>query len=144
MKGYSTIETAVKDRFIAYFSDILDSTNTQIGDVDAVLDSIFTNDGDYGVVFEFGGGRPDPQTFAKAEWRWSIDGVFLIRYRGDETEDALRSIIDRLANIFTGVETLNNVAAFLRVSGINLAEPATINDIPFYWMPFSVEARDRY
>lgn len=144
MNGYNVIEAAVIERFIEYFPE-LDETRCQGGEMDKVVDAIFEQGADYGCVFEFAGGvHHHSERFNRTVFSWRMAGVIMIRYEEDVIEERLRDIASRLALIFHGNEArLDGESPFVQVVEIEMPEIARVNDIPFYWLPFMVQAVDQ-
>jgi hypothetical protein len=144
MVGYETIERAVIGRLLENFPEDLSATRVKAGDSDSVIDAIFSEENaNCGVYLEFGGGRPDRETFKDQHWKWTIAGVFLIRYHDVSDEKKVREIATKLARLFAVDARLGGVTPLARITDIDVAEPTRINDIPFFWLPFIVEALDR-
>ncbi len=144
MVGYKAIEDAFIARMLAVFPDKLNENRIKAGDPDSVFDAIFTEGATYGVILEFAGGRQDPHpVMSKIDWRWVISGIFVILYTGVEVEADVREIASRLADILNSDPRLGSTTPLARVSEVGVAEPTKVNDTPFYWLPFSVEAFDR-
>lgn len=143
MRGYSAIEQAVLDELLNIFSDELDSDRVAAGNLDSVLENLLKEpEGLYGLWTEFGGGSMETRKpFKTLVWTWTIQAVFVIR-KTDDIETNMRSIVDKLATLFADDHTLGNVSPYVRLVGIGDAAIITINDVPFYWVPFNVEAVD--
>jgi len=150
MVGYKAIEAAVVSRFLAYYPNELSATRCKGGDMDAVFDAIFSENKDYGAWFEFGGGkqRQNPAQ-TKNHWVWTIVGVFAIRFRddpevaGDDIETKLRNVMNLFPAVFDADRTLGGKTPLVELVDLGSAEPAKVNDLPFYWVPFVIEAFDR-
>lgn len=145
MIGYNTIESAVVERIIGTFPDELNSDVCKAGDFDAVLDNMFNSNNDYGCLVEFDGGfRMNNSPFDRLIWTWSMLGIFLVRYTGNqETEERMRDIVSKLATMFQDDFKLGGVTAIAHVSRVTTPDTAQINDIPFYWIPFQIDVIDR-
>lgn len=136
---YSVVESALITRLIETFSELSD-TRCRAGDVDGVFNAIFEEGEDYGCLIEFGGGRDAAKSpFDKSMWTWRTDCIFFIRY-GEDIETKMRAIVDKLAYLTApGQHTLGGTTPLARLYEIGVPEPGTVNDIPFYWIPFTVE-----
>ena len=137
--GYTVIEEAVREQFIAHF-DELDDKRCLIGDADKVVDNMFSSGELFGCYIEYNGGSElDRRPFKTSVWVWSIAGIFLIQY-SDEIEDKLRVIVDKAKSVFDDDIRLGGVA--IRVKIVDLADAyiGQINDTPFYFLPFLIEA----
>lgn len=146
MQGYTVMENAVIDRLLTTFGVELTPDTCKSGDMDSILDNMFTGDKQYGCLVEFAGGNERTrEPFKTPMWAWAIFGIFIIRHTGNDTdtEANMRAIVDRLATMFSDDHRLGGVTPLARFSEINAAEPVTINDTPFYWLPFSIEVIDR-
>jgi hypothetical protein len=144
MKGYLALEQKTTDRFYSVFEDILPDGSISAGDIDTVIDNMFHYDLTYGLVFEFGGGRNDQDTFSRPHWKWVIEAAFLIKYTGVEIETNMRQLLSRIALVFEGYTTLGGDTPLVRVDVINLPEAVTVDDVPMYWVTFRIDIFDRY
>lgn len=141
--SYTSIENGLIQRFVEHFQGDLTEDRISAGDPDTVVDAIFQGNKNYGVVLEHGGGREDVnKPFTKPVWIWSIDGVFFIRY-SDDVENRLRYIVDKLSTLLVDDFRLGGTTPMAKFTSIYSPEPATINDIPFYWLSFTIEALDK-
>lgn len=141
--AYTSIENALIQRFLVHFEGDLTEDRISAGDPDAVMNAMFQGNKNYGVVLEHGGGREDQdKPFTRPVWIWSIEGVFFIRY-GDDVEERLRYVVDKLSTLFVDDFRLGNTTPMAKFTTIYAPEPATVNDIPFYWLSFSIEALDK-
>lgn len=145
MNGYTAIESAVVTRFIEYFTSELSDTRCKAADIDAVLDAMYDENSEYGCLFEFGGGSDEPRKpFIKDAWAWYVDGLFMIRLSKD-IDQKKRAIIDRLTKVFSSGEDrrLGGLSPKVTMVNIGKAELGDINDVPFFFIPFQIEALDR-
>lgn len=137
---YVSVENAIIQKLITTYPNELSSTRVVVGDIDSLFQAIFEENESYGVFLEFGGGRRrDRETFKGNIFIWSLPGIFLIRY-GDDIETKLRAIVDRLATLFDDDHTVGGVTPLAQMQVIGEAEVAQVNDVPFYWIPFMIEA----
>jgi hypothetical protein len=154
MQDYLFVENLVVQRLIAHFPDELSESRCKAGKVDQVLEAVFKENANYGCVVDFGGGSDDlDKAFARPQWTWRLVGVFLIRLAaGEDSEDPteqieinLRRIIDKLPHLFgsPGQETLDRQVGFVRVVSVDVPELGDVNDVPFYFLPFTVTVIDR-
>jgi hypothetical protein len=142
--NYTDLEQAVVNKLIAHFDGLLNEKSCRAGDLDGVLEAVFETSAEYGCILEFDGGREESRSpFDKLVWVWSIIGVFLIRYDGVGVEAKMRDAVNRLAMVFDKDHTLGGATVRVRIAEISKAEPAAVNDIAFYWLPFRVEIIDR-
>lgn len=141
---YLPIETELLARLLDAFPDHLEANRCLAGELDEVLDNIFEGDHKYGCVVEFGGGYPgDGRVFDALTWVWRFEGVFFIRYTDNETiETDMRSVILPLSNLLTP-EYARLEGTTPRALVREIARPLLqqVGDVPFYWIPFVVEAR---
>jgi len=143
MKGYTVIENALIAKLLVDFSTELSAERCRSGDPDGVLNSMFDAGAEYGCFIEYNGGRPDDLSpFKTVTWIWSFLGFFLIQ-RVDDIEIKLRAIVDKLCVLFDDDHTLGGCTPAARFANIGVADVVKINDTPFYWLPFEVEALDR-
>lgn len=139
---YTTIENAVVSKFIEKFPE-LNANRCKPGDVDQVLDALFNEGAKMGCVLEFDGGVQDVnRPFNQQVFTWKIIGIIMIRYT-DEVEGDLRSVLDRLPHVFTNDHTLSGVTPLVKLASVSSAEPILVNETPFYWVDFSLEAIER-
>jgi hypothetical protein len=143
MKGYSVIEAKVVDAFKAAFQAEM-GDRVSAGDIDRVMTDMLTGEYTYGCLFEFGGGAArSREPFRTPVWTWVIDGMIMIRYTDSATiEQQLRQVIDKLPGMFDD-HTLGNTTPMVELVRIASAETVTVNDVPFYWLNFTIEALDK-
>ena len=144
MIGYEVIEEAVKQRVISVYA-ITDAL-CQKGNIDALYEAMQTAGSPFGVLVEYAGGRrlAEPPFNGKS-WLWSMNGYLLVRFQGDaqQIEVDARQAIDKLVTLFDASHTLGQITAVARLTDIDIPIPSTINDVPFYWIPFSVEVTEK-
>ena len=139
MIGYEAIEKAVQARAMALFQ--LDETLVQLGNIDALFDAMQTAGAPVGVLLEYAGGdRLKAAPYNGRTWAWHMNVYVLVRYQGDsdQIEIDARKNIDKITTLVDGSHTLGGTAAVAWVEDIDQPVPSTINDIPFYWIPFSM------
>ena len=140
--SYTIAEVGVVDAIVAHFSE-LDDTVVAGGDIQKIMSNMIEGSKDYGCYLDFGGGgRPEGEPFSSKLWRWSILGVIIIKYKGDEAniETKLRVIIDKLGTLFKDNPRLGGAVDMVRILRMDQAEPAQIMDMPCYWVPFEITA----
>jgi hypothetical protein len=141
--SYSEIEIAVESRIIEHFEE-LDENRVKRGKADDVFQNMYTSGEMYGCYLEYNGGQEmDKRPFKTPVWVWSIAGVILLQYDAD-IEDRLRVIIDRLQTVFDEDHTLGRVAGRVKIVDMADAYIGEINDTPFYFLPFLMEAIERF
>lgn len=143
--GFVTCYDAVIDRMKEHFQGIIRAD--AIGkDMYSVAESVYGTNLEYGMWLEFGGGEPDVmQPFRKPVWIWTIDGVLLIKYQGTdlETEILLGDRIDDLFKTFvTPNHAITDVTPFVKVAWIGKPDAVSVEDTPFYFLPFVVRIVD--
>jgi len=145
MVGYAPLEQAVIEQMLTKFPAELDVTRVKGGDIDTVLDAMFTNGFTHGCVFEMGGGREGSgESFEKNAWVWSLFGYYIIRYTDDvDIEAVMRDVTSRISSLFDNNRRLHDLTPLARVTRIEAPEPVQVNDIPFYWITFIVDVIDR-
>lgn len=144
MIGYEKLERAVKDQVITRFG--IDETLCQQGDVDTLFDALQKTNALVGFLLEYGGGgklRHAP--FNGKSWLWVLNGYALVRFEGDtkKIEEDARKIVDQLLPLFNGSPTLGGLSALASITEIDMPVPSTVNDVPFYWIPFSIEIMEK-
>lgn len=146
MKGYSHLENLIVEKLIASTYGKLSTATCVKGDLDALFENMQTADVDEGVLFEFGGGRKlSAPPFNGKAWAWNVDAFYLIRFAGDSgvIEQRVREIADVLPSFLDASRTLGGTAALVSVVAIEKPEPAKINEVPFYWLPITLEVIER-
>lgn len=141
MVGYQVIEPLVIQALINMFPSWLSADNVKAGDLDAIFDDMLSNNKTYGCLVEYDAGVPDHEVFRRGSWRWSIGGIFFIRYDSN-IETNLRSVLTPLAQLFDSDPDLGGMVVLAKIVSIGTPEPAQVNDIPFYWLPFLVHVYD--
>lgn len=140
MLAYSSIEAAALEELKTHFSAYLSDTRCQIADIDAIVDAIFSEGSKFGCLIDFRSGSDTPRKpYNKDVWAWEIMGLFLIRF-SETIEVDLREIVSLLPSTFSNNRRLSGLAANVKVSVIDRPEVADINDVPFYFIPFTIDA----
>jgi hypothetical protein len=143
--AYEVIEEAVRQRLIAYIPGLSDSLCVA-GDLDGLFEAMSTQGSNIGALLEYDSGvRLMDAPFNGKGWGWTINGYILLRYEGDNKaiEAKARDTVGLLFTLLDGVQTLGGVSALATIKKIESPEPARINDVPFYWVPFLVSALER-
>lgn len=146
MVKYSVIETAVRQKFLSVFEDILTEDTCQVTNLDKVYLTMKENEKDYGCVLDYGDGRRQSRPpFGTDIWVWQIVGIFFIRFRGDvAAHDAkARNVIDRLSTMFEADKRLGGLVPVINMMAINAPEEDFINELPVYFIAFNIEAIDK-
>ena len=144
MIGYQVLEQAVKERVIAVFE--LNESLCQKGDVDALFQALQQTNSPLGFLLEYGGGqRLQESPFSGKSWQWNMTGFALVRFDGDpaKIEVDARQIVDKVITIFDDKHTLGGLAAIAKVMSIDEPIPSTVNDVPFYWIPFLIDIMEK-
>lgn len=142
-KDYEVYEDALCAHLITSFPNHLSATRCKSADPDTVLTAIFEENSLYGCVLDFGRGFEDSrEPFKTQVWVWQIVGIFFVRF-DESVEPHARQIISILKRLFENDHTLGGVSPRVRMVGIETPEPTQVNDIPFYFIPFTVEFWDR-
>ncbi len=144
MIGYTRIEAAVKSRIVNRFG--VDETLCQQGDIDVLFTALQSAGAPLGFLLEYAGGtRLKDAPFNGRMWGWHMNGYALVRFEGDteKIEDDARVIVDRLTGLFEQAHTLDGLVAVTFISEIDMPIPSNINDVPFYWIPFTVEVMEK-
>jgi hypothetical protein len=139
MIGYGEIEKAVQARVMTVFE--LEEPVVQLGNVDALFDAMQTAGAPLGFLLEYAGGdRLKNAPFNGRSWAWHMNVYALVRYEGDSSkiEVDARQTIDKILTLVDGSHTLNGTAAVAWLEDIDQPVASTINDIPFYWIPFTL------
>jgi hypothetical protein len=112
--------------------------------MDGALLAIFDEGADYGCFIEYNGGREDSRKpFDRSVWIWSMVCVIAIKYDAATIEEKMRAAVDKLATMFDGDHTCGGVSPLVRIVDLGDAQPVNVNEFPFYWLPFIVEAIDK-
>jgi hypothetical protein len=142
MVGFTTSELAVRDVMAANFQDLVPDECCVAGNLDSLLDAMFSRAAPFGIYLDYGGGRPkNAKVFGKNSWTWNVTG-FVIMHYSDEVDGLLRQVIDRLHQLFITNPTLDKKVSFAEILEIAAPEMSQINDTPFYWLPFTVSVTD--
>lgn len=138
--SYEIIEAAVVARLVEHF-DEFDTDRCKAGELDAVIDNLFSTGERFACVIEyFGAGRHSSQRFSQEVWRWDIGGIIMVRYEADTIEADLRTIIDKLSTAFGPGYRRIGGADLVTLVEIDQPDVAEINEVRFYWLPFLVAA----
>lgn len=143
--SYKVIEEAIRMKLIRKFAPELSANRCIVGDLDTLFRSMHNEDARIGVLIEFEGGRKlSNAPYNGKMWEWAIDGFVLIRYLGDsvEIEQVAREIIEVIYGLVDDDRTLGGKCALASVVSISRLEPAAINEVPFYWVPFTITAKE--
>lgn len=146
MVDYSVVEDAVVHRVRDHFSTELSDSRCKAADIDAVFSAMLEEDSDYGCVLDYGDGRKRPRSpFSHDVWTWQILGMMLVRYRGDAPahDKQARQVIDKLTHVFDNDKRLGGLVPLVEVTEIGKPEAEAVNDVPMYWIPFSIEVIDK-
>lgn len=144
MVGYEAIENAVIARLMEQFPE-LSTERCRGGGLDEVLDAMWSEDATYGCLVDFGGGRDMgvAKPFSTDGWIWTILGVMMIRYSPTIEQD-MRATTLKLATLLSGnASHLGGLVPFAKVVRMSEPDPVQVNDQPFYWLYFEIEATDR-
>ena len=144
--NYSVLEEAVRSQFVTHFGADLPDACCVSGDIDKLFMALQEGDQALGVLLEFGKGAKMKQApFNGKVWVWVINGILILRYQGDNSniEQDVRQRIDQVANVFDGHATLGGLTPLVAVTDIDTPEPALVNEVPFYWLPFTIEVLDK-
>ena len=146
MVDYSVIESAVVQRVRQHFNTELSESRCKATDIDAVFAAMVNEDADYGCVLDYSDGRRMPRPpFNSDVWVWQVLGMVLIRYRGDvEAHDMMaRQVIDKLVHLFDNDKRLGGLVPLAQITQIGKPEAEAVNEVPMYWIPFSIEVIDK-
>ena len=136
--SYTDAEAAVVAQFVNHF-DELNADRCKAGELDAVLQNLFASGERYACILQFGGGiRPHSERFNRMVWEWNIGGIMMIKFNPETIEVDLRVIVDKLKTVFDADRRLGGTVDLVSLSEIEMAEPAEVNEVPFYWLPFSI------
>jgi len=139
---YATIEEAVRAKLVETFNGLSD-TRCKVGDLDSVFQNMLSEGELQGCILDFLRGYPDTQQPFKTQiWIWRIMGIFLIQY-SPTIETDMRDVVSSLSSMFAADHTLGGLTARVMISEIDTPEPASIQDVSFYWIPFTVDVFDR-
>jgi len=137
--GYTEIEEAIRALFVSKFDELNDN-RCRVGDADGVMESMFLEGEGYGCYIDYNGGNEmTGKPFSKPVWIWSIAGVVLIQY-SEDIEDKLRMIVDKTKTVFDDDPRLGGVTAHAKITDLADAYVGQVNDIPFYFLPFLIQA----
>lgn len=142
MVGYGLIEDAFIEKLLSKFPQLND-TRCKAGDLDGVIEAIFSENANVGCVVEFGGAQKfKKEGFSQPIWTWSYACLFFIRF-SDTVEKDLRTIVSTIATLVEGDQRLGGVTYLAEVYEIATPEVVDIADVPFYMVPFVLDAVDR-
>ncbi len=144
--GYKAIEEALSQRILFTMAAYVDETTVVKSSVDRLFTALQEGQKDYGCLIDYAGGhRLEEAPFNGKMWRWIITGAFLMRYNGDDAaiEAAARDFVDATFAILDGDHTLGSTCGVARLETISPPQPASINDVPFYWLLFEIEALEK-
>lgn len=144
MIGYQVLEQAVKERVVLIFG--LEDDLCQKGDVDALFQAVQQRGAPLAFLLEYAGGeRMRDAPFNGKAWLWHMNGYALIRFDGDtaKIEADARQIVDKIITLFDGTHTLGSLAALAVITDIDEPLPSTVNDVPFYWIPFLINVTEK-
>lgn len=139
MIGYEAIEKAVQARAMTVFE--LDQALVQLGNIDALYNAMQSAGAPLGILLEYAGGdRLKAAPYNGKTWAWHMNVYVLVRYQGDsdQIEIDARKNIDKITTLVDGSHTLSGTVAVAWVDDIDQPIASTINDTPFYWIPFSM------
>lgn len=148
MEGYTAIEAAIRTRLLAHFSTELESDTCVIADSDSLFRALFQKKAKHGCLLDTGippGRQMTGEPFKTPMWAWQIIGVFIVRYEGNtaQVETDIRAVIDKLRSLFDDDHTLGGTSSKAKILLIDTPEVVEVNDAPFYFMPFVMEAWDK-
>lgn len=143
--GFTTCYNAVIDRMQEYFTGTI--RPDAIGkDMYTIADYVYGKNLEYGMWVEFGGGEPEElPPMRKHVWVWTIDGVLMIRYTGDDLsmEETLGERIDDLFKVFaTPNHAITGITPLVKLVWIGRPDAVSVEDTPFYFVPFTVKLID--
>ena len=144
---YEPIETALKAAIVTAFAPDLSLTRVASGDIDTLFTALQTESAKYGCILDIEEGRLlTDLPFNGRIWLWRIVGSILVRFEGNSLaiEQDARQVIGKLAHLFDHDPRLGGTTQLAKITAIRRPEPSTINDIPFYWITFLVDALDKY
>jgi hypothetical protein len=142
--GYETCENIIKD----YMIEALPWTTTKTvvaGELDDLLNVMVGESYTFGIYLDYFGAHRDRPTekFNGKTWVWEIVGMVLIRVDPNTIETDMRRKITDIASLFIANHTVGGQVLKAEVVDIGLPEAGAVNDIPFYWCPFTVHVWDR-
>lgn len=143
--GFTACYDAIIDRFKTYFLGTIrpDAIGKALFDV---TDYVFQNELEYGLWVEFSTGEQEIMPpFRKHMWTWTLDGAVLIRYTGNDTtmEETLSAMIDKLFYVFaTPNHAIDDITPYVKIPWIGKPEAVSVEDTPFYFLPFVVKIID--
>lgn len=142
MIDYSDVEEFVRKQLRAYFSEELTDAVCVASDTDSMFQNMLTANSDYGCIIDYGGGAYQTRhPFTKQVWSWLINGLFFVRFTGDQadTDRRLRNIINRLPKVFDSDRRLFGQVALITLNKIGEPNPGNLNEVPYYALYFGIE-----
>ncbi len=143
--GYSVIEAAIRTKIVGHFANLSD-TRVVCGDIDSLFDAMMSEGVGLGVLLDYENGkRLRDAPFNGKMWAWYIEANFFIQYTGNnaEMESKAREVVQGIFTLFDGDHTVGGITPIAVVLEILQPEPGKINDIPFYWIPFKIQAMEK-
>ena len=147
---YDSPEEAIRQILIS--NTAFDLTEDTCGvDLDSIMAGLVNSGTRYSCLLSFAGASKQPrETFNTGtlsggkgnKWVMRCFGVLFIRLLEDgvsELEIETRKAIKALGGLLEDDRRLGGTVPFSDVIGIDTPEVATINDIPFYMLGFSIE-----
>ena len=135
MIGYQQSEQAVIEALIEHFPQF-NSHNCLPGDIDSIVDYMFSSPAYHGALVDFiGGQRRKPENFNAYIWQWNILITILLRVDLETIEVDVRDILDRLATFAEKNRTLGGQVVKFDLNYIDRPEQGTIGDRPLKWIP---------
>jgi len=143
--GFSVCYDAVIDELKSYFSGTI--RPDAIGkDLFTITTYVYDEGLEYGIWVEFGGGEPEIlPPMRKHMWIWTIDGVLIIRYTGNDLtmEETLGDRIDQLFRAFaTPNHAIDGITPLVKIAWIGKPDAVSVEDTPFYFLPFTIKLID--
>lgn len=151
-RSYVASEEAIRQAIIAQTN--FDLTEDTCGNVfDVVFANMYENEKTYACVLNVGGGsRATAEPFNAGTigrrgkiWKWFVMGMLMIRYFGDTEliETQLRQAIDQIRELFSDDPRLGGAVDYIETISIDMPENADVNDIPFYFLFFTMEVWEK-
>lgn len=140
---YEVLEKAIADTIANKFSDILSPEVVVQSDIDRLFERMQNTDSTYGCLVEFCEAQKLTNSpFNGQMWQWTLFGNFLIRYRGsnEDIQSQTKKFLNRIRFTFENNKTLGGLVAKVDVVKIETPAASTINEVPFMWIMFVIEA----
>lgn len=143
--GFTVCHNAVIDRLKEHFSGIIrpQAIGKALYDI---TDYVYQNGIEYGIWLEFSGGEKETSpVFRRNMWTWTMEGVVLMRYTGDDTsmEERLSTMVDSLFDTFaTPNHAITDITPYVQIPWIGKPDAVAIEDTPFYFLPFIIKIID--